>query len=182
MNKRGNWLFLFLPIILVLQIDIIVIPFFTKQDNLTNLQIFGIVSVLATFELIYWYWFWQKIRMLALEREKIKESIEFTKDLAKELKKEGYVDRFVNFFLEKYSKVIKKDNWIIRLVKVGSYFSTFIICVSPEWGGRIFCVIWCGTFNWRKGFYVVLIGNVIRLTYLILGWKYFWRFWDFLWV
>ena len=165
-------LFLLLPLVLILNIDFVVIPALTRKEGSSGFDVFALASILATFELIYWYWFWGRIGRFFVERKTIQEDLEFSKTIGRELKKQGFVDKVVNYFTLKYEKLINKKSRISKFIKGGGCTSMFLAGAWPEPGGRTLGVISCNIFKSRSGFYALAVGNIVKVAYVVWGWNF----------
>ena len=171
------WPLLLAPIVGFLNIDFIVIPLL-KSRGLAGFHLIGSASFLATLELAFWYWFWGWIGKLLIHVKTISEDIEFSKEtIASDIKKNGSLNRLLNYFAKKYHWLTNNDHRAIRWIKRGGHVSLFAVGFFPEPASRMIGVVFCRSLHWKMGFYSLALGNIFHILYIIGGWNLvFWLF------
>ncbi len=158
-------------IITLFNIDWVVIPLL-RSLGISIFKLLGIVYILSTVELKFWFWFWSWVAQILFQTRKVRESIEFGKEIGMELKEKGYADHVKDFLFKIIEGALDEKNKIVRFIKWGGSLSLIMIGASPESGSRVVGIIVCKMFGWKKGFYPLALGNLIHVTYMIVGWKY----------
>lgn len=180
-ERGSSWSFwvlaIFLPAILILNIDLVIF-FSTKYNFLVGKDLFFFASTLGTLELIYWYFFYKKLVGFLSSRKSIKEDKNFLEMIWMNLKMDGYADMVMNYFSNKYNSFMNKDNWLVKGLKGGSYIIIFIAGAEPAPAGRLIGVAFCGTTGWKKGLYILIVGNILKIAYTVLGWKFIFSFFN----
>ena len=167
-----------IPAILVtyLNIDWVVTPYLIKRGVPLS-ELLPVEYILSTLELIFWFWFWSWVWNLfikALIHTRIgQEDILLAKNFWETLKEKGVFACAKDFLFKMIDGALDEKNLIIRFIKWGGVFSLILIGASPESGSRVIGIIFCKMFRWKNGFYPLVLGNLIHITYIVLGWKYF---------
>lgn len=175
--KKARELWPIIPaiIVTVLNIDFIVTPFLIGL-NIPIFKLLGIIYILSTIELKFWFWFWgwgwSLFARVLIHTRKASESIAFVKELGTELKERGYIARAKDFLFKVIDGTLDEKSKIVRFIKWGGGLSLILIGASPESGSRVVGIIFCKIFRWKRGFYPLALGNLIHITYMVLGWKY----------
>jgi membrane protein implicated in regulation of membrane protease activity len=140
---------------------------------------FFILSVLLNIEILIWYKFWRWFFITFLpERKKIRESIDFTKEIAKELKRKGILQRIVEHFENTFEWAVHPDRWLFRTIKAGGHAGMFFLGFEPfVMGGRMAGVILCVTTNWKNGLYSLMIGNCVHVLIAMGSWNLLFHLW-----
>jgi hypothetical protein len=141
---------------------------------------FFVSAVLLNIELFAWYKFWRWFFISFLpERKKIRETIDFTKEVARELKVRGYIDRVVEHFENTFEWAVHPDRWLFRTIKAGGHVGMFFLGFEPfVMGGRMAGVILCVTTNWKNGLYSLVIGNCVHVLIAMGSWNLVFYLWD----
>ena len=158
-------------LISICNIDFLIIPWL-KTINLSPLNIFVLVSLLGSIELSYWYWFWGWFIKIVEYSQLVRESIEFSKEIAVDLKKQGFIDRVINYYAKRFNGATNKTSRLMKWVHRGGYVSAFVIGLIPEPGIRIAGVIFCKSIQWRTGFVALMAGNIFHIGYIVGGWHF----------
>lgn len=141
---------------------------------------FFILAVLFNIELIGWYKFWRWFFVSFLpQRRKIKETINFTKEVAQELKARGYVDKFVEHFENTFEWAVHPDCWLFRVIKAGGHAGMLFLGFEPfVTGGRMAGVLFCVTTGWKNGLYSLMLGNCVHVLIVLGSWNLILYLWD----
>lgn len=176
------WPIFLLPVMAVpLNVDFWIIPNLRAQ-GVVGQKLFYIATILATVEMFYWYWFWGWVGREIANLKKIRETVEFGKEIANELKNDYYVNnkylrRIINHVIKQYEWATDPNNWLVRLIKWGGHLSMIILGVEPVMaGGRTVGVIFCRTCSWKAGFITLSVANVGHIGIVIWGWDKFFSF------
>jgi len=173
-NVLIPWPFLPSIIVMFLNIDFVVIPFL-KNKGLNIWELFFISSFLATLELGYWYWFWGWLIKTIKTVGPIKDSIAFGKEIGRDLKRQGLLERIKEFFLKKYSWATDHNNRVLKWIRRGGHISLILAGVMPEPGTRTIGVIFCRTLKSKLGFVSLSFGNVLHIGYMVGLWEFIFR-------
>lgn len=180
-ERRSSWSFwvlvMFLPIILILNIDLVIF-FSTKYNFLVGKDLFFFAAALGTLELIYWFFFYKKLVKFLANKKSIQEDRNFLEKLWTDLKIDGYADLVINYFSNKYNSFMNRDNWLVKGLKGGSYAIIFFAGAEPAPAGRLIGVAFCGMTGWKKGLYILVIGNILKTAYTVMGWKFIFSFFN----
>jgi len=141
---------------------------------------FFTLTVLLNIELVAWYRFWRWFFTTFIpERKKIRETIEFTKEVAKELKQKGYAERVVEHFEGTFEWAVHPDRWLFRTIKAGGHAGMFFLGWEPFMaGGRMAGVILCVTTNWKNGLYPLIAGNCVHVLIAMGSWNLIFFLWE----
>lgn len=141
---------------------------------------FLILAVLLNIELFAWYKFWRWFFISFLpERKKIRKTIEFTEEVAKELKRKGYAERVVDHFENNFEWAVHPDRWLSRTIKAVGHAGMFFLGWEPfVIGGRMVGVILCVTTNRKSGLYSLMAGNCIHVLIAMGSWHLVFYLWD----
>lgn len=180
--KKWSNIWPFLGAILLLTAgngDWVLAPLLISLIDSLGIQFF-ILTVLFNVELIGWYKFWRWFFVSFLsQRRKIKETINFTKEVAQELKARGYVDRFVEHFENTFEWAVHPDRWLFRVVKAGGHAGMLFLGFEPfVTGGRMAGVIFCVTTRWKNGLYSLMLGNCVHVIIVMGSWNIMFYLWD----
>lgn len=158
-------LFLILPIVILLDIDLII--FLTKSYlDQSDWRFLFSISILATLELLYLFYFIRELIKSVIHTKHIQEDINFGKEVGEELKRSGMLNRLKWHFVNKYHWVINHNGRFIKWAKRGSYAAIFLLSASPELGGRLTAVTICSVANSKKMLVVAMIGNIVHILSL----------------
>jgi hypothetical protein len=159
----------------VLNIDFILTPALIKLE-IPIFLLLSLLYVVSTLELRYWFWFWtwawDLFFPVLIHIRKVSEDIALVKEFGTELKEKGYLARAKILLFKIINGALDEKNIIVKFIKWGGAFSLILIGASPESGSRIIGIIFCKMFRWKNGFYPLALGNLIHVTYIVLGWKY----------
>lgn len=187
MSKNDFWHFLGGVILALINIDWIVIPAILIPLFEFTWPTYIFTIILANIELVLWYKFWRWFLTSWLaRRKKIKETIEFAKEIASEAKEDeevrGYLDRIVDYFENTFKWATNPNKLLWKIIKFGGHVGAFFLGAEPiVAGGRVIGVLFCATTGWRNGIYSLCIGNVFHVIFTILWWKTGLQFWDYFW-
>lgn len=187
MLKNDFWHFLGGVVLFVANIDWIIIPTILIPLFQFTLTTYIIAIVLANIELVMWYRFWRWFFVSWLARRKsIKETIEFTKGIANEAKKDekvrGYLCRIIDRFENTFAWATNPKRWLWKIVKAGGHFGLLFLGFEPFfWGGRLVGTVFCATIGWKNGIYSLCLGNSLHVIITILSWKAGFRLGDYIW-
>ena len=172
------WPCLGLPLMWLLNIDLGIIPYL-QMHGLGFLHTSIIACILATGELVYVYWligwidgFVKKIAKKKIAEKSIREDINFLKKFWNKLKRNGYYDEIVGYFSKKYNPEQYANLRIFKAIKWGGYPAIFLVGIFPEPGSRIGGTLVCRISGWRKGFFVLLVGNIVKTVGMVRFWQY----------
>lgn len=162
---RKRLLFLMLPIVIILDVDLII--FLTKSYlDQSDWRFLSSVSILATLELLYLFYFIRELIKSVIRTKQIQEDISFGKEVGEELKRSGLLNRLKWHFVNKYQWVLNHNGRFMRWARRGSYAAIFLLSASPELGGRLTAVTICSIANSKKMLAVAMIGNIVHILSL----------------
>ena len=176
----GNiWPFFGAMLLFVCNVDWIVAPFLNSY-SLSFWNKFFILAPLANLELVGWYSFWRWFFVSFLpRRKKIKETINFTKEVAQELKTRGYVDRVAEHFENTFEWAVNPNQHLFKIVKAWGHLGMLFLGFEPfVAGGRVVGVIFCATTRWKNGLISLIIGNSIHVIITISSWDLLFYLWN----
>lgn len=174
-------IFISMVVALPLNVDFSIIPNLRSQ-GVFGLKLFYASAVLATAEMFYWYWFWGWVGREIVGLRAIKPSVEFGKEITKELKNDCYVrnkyfHRIIGHVIKRYEWATSPGNWFVRLIKWGRHGAMIILGVEPVIaGGRLAGIIFCRTFSWRSGFATLCVANIGHVALMVWGWNQLFSF------
>lgn len=146
-----------------------------KYWGVEGWSLFIITTSAASIEMFYWYWFWGWVGSSLSNLKSVKDSIEFGKEIGKDLERDGYFDKirkfFINHAIKKYEWATNPNSWAIRLIKHFGYPGIILLGIEPFMpGGRVVGVIYCRFRKWRSGLIVLTIANIGHIAYMLGGW------------
>lgn len=141
---------------------------------------FLILIILLNVELICWYKFWRWFLTSFLpERKKIRETIDFTKEVALELKQTGYAERIVEHFENTFEWATHPDGRLFKMIKAGGHTMVLFLGAEPfVMGGRVAGVIFCATTGFRNGLYSLVVGNCVHVLISMGMWGLTFYIWE----
>lgn len=170
--------------------DYMMIPALVKY-GLPKGIILLMVCLFSFFDMLGGYIGWSSFR--GLVEGWLKDEIDFIKKVRGEQKTKGFIEWLKIYFARKYL-VLLSDNegeyqipvskkwllnnfdsifkWVIITAKSGGYVTMFLFGLSPIPGSRMVPDILCGTMRWKKGFAVLVVGNLLRITAFVYGWNW----------
>jgi len=160
------WPIIFYCIVLWCNTDII-IPTFLLMGISKKIMLFTI-PLLATIELWYQFFFWGWLVSMIGELESFRKA-------RKELKKEGFLDRWVlDGIIRVYGNVINPENCTRRRIKKYGILAVWTAGLNPIPGlpTRGPCAAFLGVFKSKKEFIHLVFANLIHVMYMIyaLNW------------
>lgn len=183
-KEEGNrwslvWPFLSAMLLFVCNVDWVVAPLLNSY-SFSFWNKFFILAPLANTELVGWYCFWRWFFTSFLpERKKIKETINFTKEVALELKTSGYADRVVEHFESTFEWAVNPNRHLFKIVKAWGHFGMLFLGFEPFIaGGRVVGVIFCATTGWKNGLISLIIGNSVHVIITISSWDLLFYLWN----
>ena len=141
---------------------------------------FCILAVLLNIELFGWYRFgrWFFVSFMP-ERKKVRETIDFTKEITKELKRKGILSKIVNFFEDQFEWAVHPDRWLIKTIKAGGHSLMLFFGAEPFiMGGRMAGTIFCATTGFKTGIYSLMVGNCVHIMISIGLWNLLFYAWE----
>ncbi|KKT90483.1 MAG: hypothetical protein UW90_C0001G0071 [Candidatus Yanofskybacteria bacterium GW2011_GWB1_45_11] len=159
--------------------DWVLMPFVMYHVKLFWVQ-FAILIVLLNVELFAWYKFWRWFFLTFLpERKKIRDTIDFTKEVAGELKAQGTADKIIRFFETTFEWVVHPNRWLFRTIKAGGHAGMFFLGWEPFMsGGRLAGTIVCATANFKTGLYSLVAGNCVHILIAMGSWNVVFYLWE----
>lgn len=170
----GNvWPFLGALILAVANVDWVLIPFVFPLIFDTFWSTAWAAQIVANIEIFGWYKFWRWFFIKFLpKRRRVRETIDFTKELTQELKERGYVALIVLYFEKQFEWAVNPNQWAFKALKAGSHFGMFFLGFEPfSPGGRFVGVVFCVTTGWARGLYSLCLGNIIHVFISIGSWE-----------
>lgn len=173
--------FVYLVLLFPLNVDIVFIPGL-RAHGVMGLKLFYLSAALAAFGTIYGYWFWGWIGREIVNLKKIRETVEFGKEIVNEIKHDRYVKKryfykVVDHLIGQYEWATAPDNQVVRFIKKYRYWAMIFFGVEPfVGGGRTVGVICCRTFSWRMGLVTLTLADVAHVALLVWGWSKFFSF------
>ncbi len=133
-----------------------------KYHGFSPVLIFSVVMTVSTLELFYWYKFIGEAIQAFLKTQPVQHQIDFGKKVAWELSRAGILEFVKQHFIRLYYKANDENSRVVRLIKTYGHFAIWAIAASPFPTERFLCLIFCRIFNWRRGFYSLLIANTLH--------------------
>lgn len=159
--------FLYVSIIWLSPDFLIPILRFTFSSDALILYI--VVLPLASVELYYGYWFWGHwIRYRVAELEKVRE-------VQKQLKQDGWLDRWVvDYILAIYHSIIDPNSKILKKInKWGPWFIWLMaVFVPPGFAVRSGCAACCGLFRLKRYFCHLFLANLVHTILMVQVWNW----------
>jgi hypothetical protein len=180
LKKWSNvWPFLGAVFLFICNVDWVIAPALGSYMDSFWAQYFTLV-VLANLELFGWYYFWRWFFVSFLpERRKIRETIDFTKEVAQELQQKGYKERFVEHFERTFDSATNPENDFFRKIKAWGHAGMIFLGFEPFiTGGRLAGVILCSTAKWKTGLYSLMVGNSIHVFVTMGSWNLIFYVWE----
>jgi len=162
---RRRLLFMMLPVVVLLDVDLII--FLTKSYlDQSDWRFLFSISILATLELIYLFYLIRELMVSIIHTKQIQEDIKFGKEVGEELKRSGLLNRLKWYFVNKYHWAINHNGRFMTWARRGSYAAIFLLSASPELGGRVTAVTICSIANSKKMLAIAAIGNIVHIMSL----------------
>lgn len=158
-------------------------------------SIFLISETISLLLLAYSYWFLGWIGGLSVyiaknlaekaEKEKlVQEAIEIGKEIGEKIEKEietqlvrrkGLTSKqFISWVQSEvitwYNKMFDQDHRFWKLLKRGGGIAFIVLAVSPEPFARTVAMITCRSINNKKYLVVLIICDIAKTAYMVLGW------------
>lgn len=206
-DRKGKWYyiwrFLVATVVWFFNTDWVVIPSLKNRalsvwgvnlydfswfiPELSLFQIFVIISVISTLELVFAYYFLVWLRDEAVKivkkRESVQEAVDIIHD-AVELREE--IETAVKPVINKASLRVLRDriidftaqwfHWstsdlnpmMVRLRRLG-YWGLLVFSIIPETGTRLFAILICGLSKSKKGMLMVTFGNSVKNLFMVFA-------------
>ncbi|KKT80995.1 MAG: hypothetical protein A3B99_02495 [Candidatus Yanofskybacteria bacterium RIFCSPHIGHO2_02_FULL_44_12b] len=188
------WPFLLAFVVWFLNTDWVVIPSLHKRalciwgvslydlswliPALTLKQIFVIICIVSTLELIFWFYFLVWFRDLVLrtfyKKPLVKETIELGKEIktvaAPVLEETGLKDRILEISHRWLHWSISDTNPVVAKLKRLGYWGLFSFSSIPETGTRVAAIFICSMSKSKKGMLCVLAGNLVKNSMMVFAW------------
>ncbi len=179
--------FLVIPFLFILNIDWVVIPsiqtkhlvilFWQTGVSLEWLvpqmtfwdKIFAVCSI-SVFGSVYTYWFLGWFGRLLMEFPEIRKDVDFGEKVKGVLIQGGIWGWVKGYALSRYQSLTHEDNGAVKKIKKWGYLGILMIGAFPEYGGRTAIIAFCRMINWRSGFILLLLVDVFKNFYMVLGW------------
>lgn len=168
--------------------DYMMIPALVKY-RLSKSIILLMVCSFSFLDMLGGYIGWSNFRRLM--ESGFRDDINFLNKIRGEQKTKDFVEWLKILFARKYL-VLLSDNkskydipapkrwlfshldgilkWAIITLKSGGYLTMFLFGLSPIPGSRMVPDVLCGTMRWKKGFAVLAVSNLLRITAFVYGW------------
>ncbi len=159
----------------VLNFDYFLAPILRRGLGLSCWSLLIVGMCLSVSEALYEYWFFGWLVNFIKEYGKIKETIRFGKKISRELERDGYIDRIVNYFKYNFDKAIDPDNKVVKAIKAGGWLTLFVAGLEPFPTGRTIGIILSRIAGSRKALYTVMIGNLIHVAIVVGVWELLFR-------
>lgn len=167
--------------------DYMMIPALVKY-GLSKGAVLLIVCLFSFLDMLGGYIGWSGFRGL-MERG-FKDDISFLQKIKGEQKTKDFIEWLKIRFARKYLVLLNNNSeydipaskkwlfshlnsvlkWSIITLKSGGYLTMFLFGLSPIPGSRMVPDVLCGTMRWKKGFTVLAISNLLRITAFVYGW------------
>lgn len=158
---------------------------FLKLLEITWLAIFFITWPIAVLELCLWWWFWRWFEKVAFPeirdaaKNKItsdgaaQEGIDLWHDIKNHLEELWFMfkELVISHFLKIYTTATDQENKTVKRVKRWGHFFVLILGAAPVPTTRTIIAVVCSITKWRSGFTVLLIGDILHVASVIVGWK-----------
>lgn len=168
---------------LITNVDICV-PFL-KLLKISWIAVFFITWPIAIAELCMWWLFWQWFEKIAYPeiRDAAKsrvtsngaaqEGIDLWHDIKNHLEELWFMfkELVISHFLKVYTTATDKENITITRIKKWGHIFVLLLGVAPIPTTRTITAIICSVTKWRSGFAILLIGDILHVAGIILGWK-----------
>lgn len=162
---KRRLLFMMLPVIVILDVDLIIFLSKSYLDQSDWRFLFSI-SILATLELIYLFCLIKELTISLIHIRQIQEDIEFSKEIGDELKRSGLLNKLKWHFADKYHWILNHKGRFMKWARRGSYAAVFLLSASPEFGGRLTAVTICSVADSKKMLIMAIIGNIVHIMSL----------------
>lgn len=155
--------------------------------------IFAVITIYGNFQLGYYYYF-----TLWITTEAAKEAIKMASKGAERIEAKAaagnetlmrdlqFVERIKfglnvsnlfskanrDYVIQRFHQFTKKEHNKLELVKVGSLISAGFFAATPIPGMRSLPAIAFGMIHLRKGLYALMIGNTLRILYMVGIWAF----------
>lgn len=177
-KEVSNWPFLGAAVLFVANVDLILVPFVLKPLGLSFWAMFWITMPIANLEILGWFYFWRWFGWEWLpQRERVKETIEFTKGVIEELQEVGLLETIKNRAIRTF-RWANNPNRKNSLKKWGHAWMLFLGAEPFFTGGRLLAVISCGATRWKAGLVSLCIGNAFHVYISIKSWDLIFYLWD----
>lgn len=168
------WLILSL-FTLIFHLDAILVPTL-KGMGFRMLPVLAIAYTIGTIQVTYLYWFWGWVRRKVIDVPVVQEEIEFVKEVGQELQKEGFIDKVKNHLRKKFHWLQNGDHRVLRWIKGAGFFTIILVTAIPFLpGSRSVVASFCGATGWKAGFYILCLGNFIKMSIVVGLWTIIWR-------
>ncbi len=160
-------------LVAVCSVDLIIIPTIRYLD-LGIFKTFLLSSLFATCELFYWYFFWGWFGGGIESVRNDWDSFRFPRCL-------NWLKRFIGWMIKSFIKIHHKAldpaNRTIRFIKWGGLPAVVGLGLEPvPMGTRVLATAFCRNINWRLGFIVLAITNLVHVAYVVGGMELLFRF------
>lgn len=195
------WPVLIIAIEIILNTDWVVTPILIKRGvffnfpifpiswdlsqlipELSNFQVFVLISFVSIATSLGWYWLWGWLARIIIETAKEKESVQEAMTLWNKvvlvLKRGGLIELVKKWFISTFNWATNNDNWWLKYLKRGGFMALVVVSAIPVSGGRLVATIFCRSINSKKGLWFMILGETIKNAFIVYG---FWNlvFWIF---
>ncbi len=173
-----SWRFFVWITIFSISIDYVLIPKLIEHDY-SKLSTFLITAPLATFGVVYDYYFWRWVRKSKWVKEVLDARYKFSDILVKngwwELTKHAgfcVVSDFAKEHKRLSDQIVESKSRIIKVINYGgralSYVAIFLIGLEPLIPGcRLIAAFVCGVRRWLSGLCVLLAANLLHVWIMV---------------
>lgn len=185
-TKKWHWQYLIgILLATILNVDASVVPTL-KWIGVAGWQLFLMVVLLSSFELPVWLWFWSWFGREVVAKDflnavksngHVQEGIGLCREMKAELKENGLLDRLRDYLLKTFLRAVDENSRVFRWIKRGGYVAMLGLGLEPYPFGRTIGVIFCGmarckkSFPWKKYFCALMLGNILRVIYVVGLWN-----------
>lgn len=180
---KWHWQYLAGFLLLVANVDVC-IPFL-KLLKISWLTIFFITWPIAILELSMWWVFWRwfegvafpEIKAAAKNKitsdEAMRNGVDLWHELRNHLEEVWYMlkELIINHFLKIYTTAADKENQTVKRIKRWGHFFILLLGAAPIPTTRTLIAVICSITKWRSGFAALLIGDILHIAGVIVGWK-----------
>lgn len=186
----GKWHKAAAVVIFLLNMEVLVIPFLKNQLGLTGFPLWSASVLWATADFIFWYWFIGRVMWGFIKSPEVIQALSEGKELSQQVRDElekayrkvkesshldqdepepgemNLLEQVTMFVLTYLNPNQFRNKSVMTAAQVAGYVVIFLMgCVFPFFVGIFICRV----LNWMKGFVVLSIGNVVKITLFVVG-------------
>lgn len=144
-------------------------PVWAPKLDIGRLAAFWIIAMIATVKMYYGYFFWRWVIHLIADTERFHRIQAVIRDGAVLIRAEGLSDRFFAELKLRH----KPDEWrqhrVVVAARRAGYILLFGLGAAPLYGARGPLGPVLAAAKWREGVTALVLGNLVRIAYLMGG-------------